>query len=76
MGEDDLPDPPPLIPFTLPEMPREAITGERMPDGHHAYAYHQDVDWIGPENMGGGHVPEDYQWPSGPRERQERESMG
>jgi hypothetical protein len=68
--------PPYFRPFTLPETPREVITGERMPDGHHARPDHQDVDWIGPENQGGGQVPDDYEWPSGPRERQEHESMG
>ena len=68
--------PPYFRPFTLTEEPREVITGEAMPDGHHARPGHQDVDWIGPANMGGGHVPADYQWPSGPRERQEHESMG
>ncbi|HVE84822.1 MAG TPA: hypothetical protein VND93_18325 [Myxococcales bacterium] len=68
---------PELIPFSLPAVPREVICGgERMPDGHHARPEWQDVDWIGPANQGGGHVPDDYQWPSGPRERQERESMG
>ena len=69
--------PPYFRPFSLTEEPREVITGgEQMPDGHHAAPFHQDVDWIGPANQGEGHVPDDYEWPSGPRERQERESMG
>ncbi|HYV45469.1 MAG TPA: hypothetical protein VFA20_11435 [Myxococcaceae bacterium] len=70
-------DLPICCPFSLTEEPREVITGEPvMPDGHHALPEYEDVDWIGPANMGGGHVPDDYQWPSGPRERQEREGMG
>lgn len=69
--------PPYFRPFVLPEEPREIVTGEPvMPDGHHAKPEFEDVDWIGPRNQGGGHVPEDYTWPSGARERQEREGMG
>jgi len=64
-------------PFVVPDEPRERICGEPMPDGHHAFPWHQDVDWIGPAQQGGGRVPEDYQgWPSGPREQQELESSG
>jgi hypothetical protein len=71
------PVPPYFRPFVMPEAPREVITGEPvMPDGHHALPEFEDVDWIGPANMGGGHVPDDFEWPSGPRERQEREGMG
>jgi hypothetical protein len=70
--------PPYFRPFVLPDLPREIVTGEPvMPDGIHALPEYEDVDWIGPKNQGGGRPPpEDYQWPSGPRERQEREGMG
>lgn len=70
-------DPPPLRPFALTDEPREHICDEEsLPDGHHSLPEYEDVDWIGPAQQGGGHVPEDYEWPTGPRERQERESMG
>ena len=69
--------PPSFCPFMLPEEPREHICeGEPLPDGHHAAPEHQDVDWIGPANQGGGHVPDDYESRSPPREGLERESMG
>jgi hypothetical protein len=62
--------------FALTEVPREAITQEPEPPGCHHDPHHQDVAWIGSHNQGGGHVPEDYEWTSIPRLRQELESMG
>jgi hypothetical protein len=46
---------------------RQAVTDEREPDGHHHDPQHQDQDWIGTANQGGGKVPADYQWTSNPR---------
>lgn len=62
--------------FVLPEVPREVITEEPEPPGCHHDPRHQDVDWLGFRNQGGGSVPDDYEWTSLPRERQELESMG
>jgi len=70
-----MPIEPNKYPFAMPQ-DREAITGEPEPDsGHHDPRY-GGLDWIGWRNQGGGHVPEDYEWPTNPKERQERSSMG
>jgi hypothetical protein len=46
---------------------REGVTGEPEPAGRHHDPRHQDVDWIGTAQQGGGHVPEDYEWTTNPR---------
>jgi hypothetical protein len=64
-----LPDKPLPAPFTVPAN-RRAVTGEptdAFMRGH--------VSWDGYGTHGGGHVPEDYAWPSNPKEHQD-ELMG
>jgi hypothetical protein len=62
------PNKPVATPFTLPAR-REAVTGEGdgFVKGH--------VSWDGYAQHGGGHVPDDYEWPSNPKEHQD-ELMG
>jgi hypothetical protein len=60
------------IPFVIPAN-REAITEEPDRHGHgRSDEFPRDADWIGWENMGGGHsLPEDgrdYLWPTNPKE--------
>ena len=64
------------VPFVLPEEPREVITGEVEPTGGVPREPQQDNDWLGFHNQGGGHVPEDYEWPTNPKQRQEELSSG
>lgn len=46
---------------------RELVTEEPEPAGTRHDFRHQDVDWIGHANQGGGRMPPDYQWKSNPR---------
>ena len=60
------------VPFVVPAN-REAITGEHERHGHGRNPeFPLEGDWIGWENMGGGHgLPEDvrdYIWPTNPKE--------
>ncbi len=66
---------PPSEPFTLPE-DRQAITQESEPGGDHHDPHHQDVDWIGHHNQGGGHVPADFEWRSNPKQDQDQGGCG
>ncbi|HEX8819749.1 MAG TPA: hypothetical protein VF794_07505 [Archangium sp.] len=61
-------------PFVVPAN-RTAVTGEpeRTRTGYDPQ--YPDVSWLGTEQYGGGHMPEDYQWPTNPKERQD-ELMG
>lgn len=46
---------------------REPITEEHEPGGDHHDPHHQDVDWIGYAQQGGGRVPADFEWTTNPR---------
>ena len=46
---------------------RETVTEEPDQTGDRCDPRHQDVDWIGAGNQGGGSVPDDYGWTSNPR---------
>lgn len=60
-----VPDKPLDTPFTLAGN-RAEVTGE--PDEHFLTA---QVSWDGERQHGGGHVPEDFEWISNPKERQD-----
>lgn len=64
-----IPDEPIDAPFTIPPNRRE-VTEEDSEDFLHGH-----VSWDGSAAHGGGHVPEDYAWPSNPKEHQD-ELMG
>jgi hypothetical protein len=68
-------DYPKVVPLAFPE-DREPITGEPEPTGTRHQPFHGDIDWVGHANQGGGYVPEDYTWPTNPKQRQEEESSG
>lgn len=55
---------------------REEVTGEHDHDGFRKPRRGQDIDWIGYKNQGGGHVPDDYESASVPKELQEETSHG
>ncbi len=61
--------------FVVPE-DRSKVTDEPDADGRHLPLLGPDLDWIGSKNQGGGHVPDDFQWRSNPKEHQEEVSMG
>ncbi len=71
----DKPDQPIGQPFVIPPN-REEVTGEPQAlEGHHDKRY-PDVSWVhSPRLYGGGHVPEDYEWTSNPKQHQD-ELMG
>jgi hypothetical protein len=62
----DYPEPPP---FTLPS--RESVTHEPPQVGSECLPEHNDVEWIGFANQGGGEVPESHRWTSNPKELQD-----
>jgi hypothetical protein len=62
-------------PFAMPQ-DREAITQEPEPAGCHHDPRFDGIDWIGHAQQGGGHVPEDYEWPTSPKEHQEERGYG
>lgn len=62
-------------PFAMPEN-REDITHEPEPSGSRHDPRFPGLDWIGHANQGGGHVPEDYEWPTNPKQHQEEVSHG
>ncbi|QSQ20569.1 hypothetical protein JY651_35815 [Pyxidicoccus parkwayensis] len=64
-----IPEEPLDTPFTIPTNRRE-ITEEGSED-----FLHGQVSWDGTSEHGGGHVPEDYAWPTNPKEHQD-ELMG
>jgi hypothetical protein len=64
----DFPEPPPFVAPTR----REEVTGEPEPPASHTDAQHEDLDWIGSAQQGGGHVPGDFEWTTNPKEDQDR----
>lgn len=62
------------VPYT-PIEPRPRVTEEPEPSGVHADPEFPDVSWLGRAQIGGGHVPDDYEWRSNPKEHQD-ELMG
>jgi hypothetical protein len=69
---DDFPPAPPFV----PRANREAVTQEPEPAGDHCDALHEDQDWIGSAQQGGGQVPDDFRWRSNPKYWQEQLSAG
>lgn len=61
--------------FVMP-VDRTEVTLEPPQAGCRPVPEHQDQDWIGWENQGGGHVPEDFEWKGSPKEDQERVCAG
>lgn len=71
----EIPKKPIEAPFTVPSN-REEVTGEPEPLRTRRDPRFPDVSWDGAHSThGGGHVPEDYEWPSNPKQRQD-EMMG
>jgi hypothetical protein len=67
----EIPETPIEVPFSVPGN-REEVTGEPEPLPGHADPRYPDVSWdSSPRLHGGGHVPEDYEWPSNPKQRQD-----
>jgi len=69
-----LPKEPIQTPFVVPAN-RTEVTGEPARRGSGYDPRFPDVSWDGTTQHGGGHVPEDYAWPTNPKERQD-ELMG
>jgi hypothetical protein len=55
---------------------RERVTGEPDRPGNRRTPEFPDTEWIGFRNQGGGHVPEDYEWLSNPKQAQEEDGSG
>jgi len=68
-----MPKQPISTPFVVPAN-REAVTDEPERGGTYDPRY-PDVSWLGTAQHGGGRMPEDFQWPTDPKERQD-ELMG
>ena len=68
------PQQPIQAPFVVPPN-RPEVTDEPEPKGTGGDPRFPDVSWIGSAQQGGGHMPEDYAWPTNPKERQD-ELMG
>ncbi|WNG43690.1 hypothetical protein F0U60_05950 [Archangium minus] len=68
------PDHPLETPFQVPPN-RTEVTDEPEPQGSGYDPRFPDVSWIGTAQQGGGRVPEDYEWPTNPKEHQD-ELMG
>jgi hypothetical protein len=68
-----LPKEPISAPFVVPAN-RQGVTDEPEPGGTHDPRY-PDVSWLGTAQHGGGRMPEDFQWTTDPKERQD-ELMG
>lgn len=67
----DLPDHPIEAPFVVPPN-RPEVTEEPEPDPRHADPRYPDVSWDSAHSThGGGHVPEDYEWPTNPKQHQD-----
>ena len=60
------PEPPP---FTLPD--RREVTREPEQVGDDAVPEHNDREWIGFANTGGGSVPSGHRWTSNPKQLQD-----
>jgi hypothetical protein len=56
-------------PFTLPR--REAVTHEPAQRGDACLPEHNDREWIGFANQGGGAVPDSHRWTSNPKQLQD-----
>jgi hypothetical protein len=69
----DLPKEPIETPFVVPAN-RSEVTGEPEREAGYDPRF-PDVSWDGTAQHGGGHMPEDYEWPTNPKERQD-ELMG
>lgn len=71
----DIPDTPIEAPFTVPPN-REEVTEEPEALPNRRDPRYPDVSWDSAHSThGGGHVPEDFEWRSNPKERQD-ELMG
>ncbi len=67
----DLPEKSRGAPLVVPPN-REGVTGEPDADPKRLDPRYPDVSWMNnPSLYGGGHVPEDYAWPSNPKQRQD-----
>lgn len=67
---------PPFYPFVIPDTDRALVTQETEPAGDHHDPHHQDIDWIGHAQQGGGSVPEDFEWRSNPKQDQDEGNNG
>ncbi|MBI5545754.1 MAG: hypothetical protein HY901_17840, partial [Deltaproteobacteria bacterium] len=56
-------------PFTVPD--RAAVSREPPEVGDACVPEHNDREWIGFDNMGGGYVPPDHSWTSNPKQVQD-----
>lgn len=65
----------PFHPFVVPQN-RPAITGEPDAKGSQKTPLNPGLDWIGAQDRGGGHVPEDLDWPTNPKQYQEENGGG
>ncbi len=65
---------PPIPPFELPE--RQRVTLEPPQLGYDAVPEHNDREWLAFENQGGGSLPEEHDWTSNPKERQDEIGAG
>jgi hypothetical protein len=70
-----LTDYPPLPTFVALRA-RVEITGEPERSPSEDDDFYPDVDWVSYGCMGGGHVPDDYEWTSNPKEEQDAASIG
>jgi hypothetical protein len=61
-------------PFVVPAN-RQAVTDEPERTRKGYDPQYPDVSWLGQEQYGGGRMPEDYEWPTNPKEKQD-ELMG
>jgi hypothetical protein len=68
-----IPDEPIETPFVVPR-DRTAVTEEPQPEPGYDPRF-PDVSWEGAGGRGGGHMPEDYAWPTNPKAHQD-ELMG
>ena len=67
----DTPEQPMGEPFLVPAN-REEVTGEPEPLTDCHDPRYPDVSWEhAPSTHGGGYVPEDYEWTSNPKQRQD-----
>ncbi|WP_375770354.1 hypothetical protein NR798_05515 [Archangium gephyra] len=64
------PDSPIEAPFVVPPN-RTEVTDEPEPHYPRPDSRFPDVSWIGTAEQGGGHMPEDYEWPTNPKQHQD-----
>jgi hypothetical protein len=65
-----MPEEPLSTPFVAPAN-RTEVTSEPERKGSGYDPRFPDVSWDGTAQHGGGHVPEDYAWPSNPKQHQD-----